>query len=161
MLIKNAKVFIDGQFHETEVQFDEKGIIAIGNDLKDDDVIDAEGKYLYAGLIDAHVHGGWGRSLVAIERTDEFGDMEEQVSYLCNRFPSTGVTTFFPTINADWSDYATLGRITRAVRNVKKEGVKGAYPLKMHYECAFLTLERYVDQCKDWMAPANIRDSDI
>lgn len=161
MLIKNAKVFIDGQFQDVEVQFDEKGITAIGNGLKDDEVIDAEGKYLYAGLIDAHVHGGWGRSLVAIERTDEFGEMEEQVSYLCNRFPSTGVTTFFPTINADWSDYATLGRITRAIRNVKKEGVKGAYPLKMHYECAFLTLERYVDQCKDWMAPANKKDSDI
>ena len=161
MLIKNAKVVIDGQFQDVEVQFDEKGITAIGNGLKDDEVIDAEGKYLYAGLIDAHVHGGWGRSLVAIERTDEFGEMEEQVSYLCNRFPSTGVTTFFPTINADWSDYATLGRITRAIRNVKKEGVKGAYPLKMHYECAFLTLERYVDQCKDWMAPANKKDSDI
>ena len=68
MLIKNAKVFIDGKFHETEVQFDEKGITAIGNDLKDDEVIDAEGKYLFAGLIDAHVHGGWGRSIVAIEK---------------------------------------------------------------------------------------------
>ena len=161
MLIKNAKVFIDGNFHDTEVQFDEKGITAIGKDLKDDEVIDAHGNYLFAGLIDAHVHGGWGRSLVSIENTDKFGDIEEQISYLCNRFPSTGVTTFFPTINADWSDYETLGRITRAVRNVKKRGVKGAYPLKNHYECAFLTLERYVDQCKDWMAPANIRDSDI
>lgn len=48
MLIKNAKVFIDGQFQDVEVQFDEKGITAIGNGLKDDEVIDAEGKYLYA-----------------------------------------------------------------------------------------------------------------
>ena len=33
MLIKNAKVFIDGQFHDTEVKFNEKQILEIGNDL--------------------------------------------------------------------------------------------------------------------------------
>ena len=115
MIIKNANVFIDGAFHQTDVRFNEEGIQEIGENLQGEEIIDAKGNDLYAGIIDAHIHGGWGRSLVAIERTDEFGDMEEQVSYLCNRFPSTGVTTFFPTINADWSEYATLGRITRAL----------------------------------------------
>ena len=63
MLIKNAKVFIDGQFHDTEVKFNEEQILEIGNDLQDDEVIDASGHDLYADIIDAHIHGGWGRSL--------------------------------------------------------------------------------------------------
>ena len=161
MIIKNANVFIDGSFHQTDVRFNEDCIQEIGVDLQGGTVIDAKGNDLYAGIIDAHIHGGWGRSLVAIERTEEFGPMEEQVRFLNDKLPSTGVTTYFPTINADWSAYPTLGKITRAVRNVKREGVKGAYPLKFHYECAFLTLDRYVDQCKDWMAPANKEDSDV
>ena len=41
MKIINAKAFINGEFVSTEVQFDQSGIIAIGNDLPDDEVIDA------------------------------------------------------------------------------------------------------------------------
>ncbi len=54
MKIINAKAFINGEFVSTEVQFDQSGIIAIGNDLPDDEVIDAEGNYLYPGIIDCH-----------------------------------------------------------------------------------------------------------
>ena len=36
MKIINAKAFINGEFVSTEVQFDQSGIIAIGNDLPDD-----------------------------------------------------------------------------------------------------------------------------
>lgn len=161
MIIRNANVFMNGQFQKTEVRFNDEEILEIGTDLKDEEVIDAKGLDLYAGIIDAHVHGGWGRSFTEIANIEEYGPIEEQIRYLCSRFPSTGVTTFFPTINADWSDYETLGKITRAVREVRKQGVEGAYPLKQHYECAFLTLDRYVDQCKDWMAFANRKDSDI
>ncbi len=162
MKIVNGRFFLDGKFWTgMEVRFDTSGILEIGKNLDDPEVIDAKGQDVYAGIIDAHVHGGWGRSLVAIENTDKFGDMEEQVRYLIKRFPSTGVTTFYPTINADWSSYETLGRIARAIRNVRKEKVFGADPLKLHYECAFLTLDRYVDQCREWMAPANQKDSDI
>lgn len=162
MKITNGKVFIDGKFHEgLEVKFDKERIIDIGENLQDDEVIDAKGNYVFAGLIDAHVHGGYGRNFTAIERVDEFGDIEEQTRYLNDKFPSTGVTSYFPTINADWSDYETLGQITRGVRNVKKEGVKGADPFRFHYECAFLTMDRYLEQCSDWMKPANKESSDI
>ena len=63
MKIINAKAFINGEFVSTEVQFDQNGIVAIGNDLPDDEVIDAEGNYLYPGIIDCHNYGGWLRAI--------------------------------------------------------------------------------------------------
>ena len=48
MKIINAKVFIDGKFEDVEVKFDKNQILEIGKDLKDDEVIDAKGNYLYA-----------------------------------------------------------------------------------------------------------------
>ena len=62
MIIKNAKVFIDGQFRDTDVRYDSSGILEIGKDLAGDEVIDAKSNYLYAGMVDAHCHGGFKRA---------------------------------------------------------------------------------------------------
>ena len=50
MIIRNAKVFIDGKFHDVDVRFDEKCITEIGKNLSGDQIIDAEGNELYAGM---------------------------------------------------------------------------------------------------------------
>ena len=46
MIIKNAKVFIDGQFRDTDVRYDNSGILEIGKDLAGDEVIDGKSNYL-------------------------------------------------------------------------------------------------------------------
>ena len=50
MIIKNAKVFINGKFTDTDVRFDDQVITEIGKDLTGDEVIDAGGNYLYARI---------------------------------------------------------------------------------------------------------------
>ena len=87
MLIKNAKVFIDGSFHDLDVRFDEKVITEIGKDLQDDEVIDAEGNELYAGIIDAHCHGGFLRSFGYEKRTAFNGSRDDQVRFLSEKLP--------------------------------------------------------------------------
>ena len=52
MIIKNARVFIDGEFRNTDVRFDEQTITEIGNDLTGDQIIDAGGNDLSAGIIE-------------------------------------------------------------------------------------------------------------
>ena len=53
MIIKNAKVYIDGRFRGVDVAFDGR-IREIGNNLTGPDVIDAKGLFLIPGLIDIH-----------------------------------------------------------------------------------------------------------
>ena len=81
MIIKNAKVFIDGEFRNTDVRFDEQTITEIGSDLTGDQIIDAGGNDLYAGIIDCHIHGGFLRSFqanVKKETWTDYGDQEQQ-----------------------------------------------------------------------------------
>ena len=57
MIIKNAKVFVDGQFHDYDVKTENGLITEVADNIKGDDVFDAKGQYLFAGFIDAHFHG--------------------------------------------------------------------------------------------------------
>lgn len=70
MIITNAQVFIDGQFHDVDVQYDENKIINIGRNLTenvaDKDIIDAKGNYLFAGFIETHQHGGFRKTFTAM-----------------------------------------------------------------------------------------------
>ena len=56
MIITNAQVFIDGKFHDVDVQYDENEIINIGKNLTEningEQIIDAQGNYLFAGFIE-------------------------------------------------------------------------------------------------------------
>lgn len=62
LLIKNATVVLtDGVLSQTDVLVKDGKIAAIGKvDAADACVLNAEGKYLLAGFIDLHVHGGGG-----------------------------------------------------------------------------------------------------
>ena len=135
MKITNAKVFIDGRFQDVEVRFNNEEILEIGKDLKDDEVIDANGQYLYAGIIDPHIHGGFLRSFTASAgrhfSVTDYGTPEEQIRYICNEVTKQGVTSIMPT----YGDYTVeqYQEIIRLIRKVRKD-VQGADPFKIHLE---------------------------
>ena len=57
MIIKNAKVFLNNEFAQFDVEFGDT-ILRIEKNLDDtDEVIDAAGCFLIPGLIDVHTHG--------------------------------------------------------------------------------------------------------
>ena len=103
MIIKNANVFRNGKFEHSDVLFDDKQILKIGKDLdaEGEEVIDAEGKDLYAGIIDCHIHGGFMRSFqanVKKETWEKYGEPERQARYICRKVLENGVTSIMPTI---------------------------------------------------------------
>jgi len=140
MKIINARVFIDGQFVNTEVRFDETGITAIGNDLPDTDVIDAEGNYLYAGIIDCHNHGGWLRSF-AYGGEDEFGTYEDRVKFLVEKLPEVGVTTVYPTLGG--TQYERIARTVREIRKLR-DRYEGTRIGDLQFEGVYPSLKRYM-----------------
>lgn len=60
MLIKNASVILKEKIVKTDVLVKNGRIVDIGDRLTDEKVLDLEGKYLAAGFIDIHNHGGYG-----------------------------------------------------------------------------------------------------
>ena len=140
MKIINAKAFINGEFVSTEVQFDQSGIIAIGNDLPDDEVIDAEGNYLYPGIIDCHNHGGWLRAFQYGEE-DEFGTYEDRIRFLVEKLPEHGVTTVFPTLSG--TNYERVARTVRELRKLRGK-YDGARLDKFQFEGLYPSLKRYM-----------------
>ena len=161
MIIKNAKVFIDGQFRDTDVRYDNSGILEIGKDLAGDEVIDAKGNYLYAGMVDAHCHGGFRRAFNYHPGFRSIGTHEEQVRALLAKLPETGVTTVYPTLaikNKPINEiYEDMRDSVRVIRKVHKD-YAGAEPLKFHFEHPFPTLDRYVHQ---YVKPATIERADL
>ncbi|MBQ1522309.1 MAG: amidohydrolase family protein [Erysipelotrichaceae bacterium] len=152
MLIKNARVFIDGSFHDLDVRFDEKGITEIGKDLADNEIIDAEGNELYAGIIDAHCHGGFLRSFGYEKRTAFNGSRDEQVRFLSEKLPETGVTTVFPTLAMDLSNFQEEKEAVLHIRSMRKN-LKGADLMKFHFEGTYLTLDRYIEEGGEYPLP--------
>ena len=134
MIIKNAKVFIDGKFVNTDVRFDDQKITEIGNDLTGDEVIDAKGNDLYAGIIDCHIHGGFLRSFTANVKPEtwkDYGDPEEQACYICKKVVENGVTSIMPTIgDLTVDEYLEAVRLIRRIR----KDVDGADPFMFHLE---------------------------
>ena len=134
MIIKNARVFIDGKFRNTDVRFDEQTITEIGNDLTGEQIIDARGNDLYAGIIDCHIHGGFLRRFqanVKKETWKDYGEPEEQARYICRKVVENGVTSIMPTLgDLTVEEYQEAIRLIRRIR----KDVDGADPFMFHLE---------------------------
>ncbi len=74
MLIKNGRVLIGDEIKEVDVRVCDGKISEIGKNLPtlSEEVIDAEGKYVFPGFIDIHTHGGFGGDFM--DATDESFD---------------------------------------------------------------------------------------
>ena len=147
MIIKNAKVFLDGKFQNIDVRYDTSGITEIGENLFNDEIMDAHGACLYAGMVDAHCHGGFLRGFNYSTSFEKQGTHEEQVRDLLKRLPSTGVTTVYPTLAIIYPPrkdmYEDMRESVLTIRKVHKD-YEGAEPLKFHFEHPFPTLDRYL-----------------
>ena len=86
MRIKNAKVFLNGQFVDGGIDFDEK-IHAVGCDVLDGE--DAQGCYLIPGLVDVHTHGAMSE--------DASDGIAEGLPVMSRYYAKEGVTSWLPT----------------------------------------------------------------
>ena len=131
MLIKNGKVFIDGSYHNVDIRTEDGKIRDIDQSSlsSDDIVIDAADLLVFPGFVDIHMHGGYMLN---------FLDGEESVRALCDKLPSTGITSVVPTM-APRSDEQTVTAV-RGIRAAK--GTPGADILGLHFEGPYFSPKR-------------------
>lgn len=124
MRIKNARIFIDKTFVDTDIEFD-KIIRNIGN-LDGAVDLDAEGSYLIPGLVDIHTHGAVG---------EDFSDGSPTgLQLMSDYYAAHGVTSYLATTMTLKEEVLTAAM--RALRDFKP--IRGAKCAGIHLEGPFL-----------------------
>lgn len=111
-----------------------------------DRVIDAAGRYISPGFIDAHVHGGGG--------ADTMDATEEAVVQIAETHAKHGMTAFLPTTLT--ASPEAIRKACRAVRNVKICSHRGASVLGIHLEGPFISMKY-----KGAQNPAYLQDPSV
>lgn len=95
-LFKNAKVILEDRVISGGLLVDGEKIADVYEgevpEIKADEIVDCEGKYLSPGFIDVHVHGGDGGYFMSGER--------EQIDATCKLHLKHGTTSMTPAISA-------------------------------------------------------------
>ena len=56
LVVKNGKVFVDGELRDADVLVENDKIVDVAKDLDGDVLVDAKDKVVLPGVIDPHVH---------------------------------------------------------------------------------------------------------
>ena len=122
--VTGATVITD-KTEKVDVYIDGGIIRAVTNEpLPYDELIDAEGKYLSAGFVDTHVHGGGGFDFL-----DGTKDAVKGAIALHFRH---GTTSIMPTTCAD--SFGSLIRAIKAISEVEREGSTDCHIVGIHLE---------------------------
>ncbi|MDW8107789.1 MAG: N-acetylglucosamine-6-phosphate deacetylase, partial [Armatimonadota bacterium] len=110
--------------------------------------IDARDLVALPGMIDIHVHGGFGRDMM--EGTPE------AIQAIARRLAQHGVTAFLVTpLTSPWH---AIRQCIAAVREVRKHGSEGARVLGCHLEGPFINPKRAGAQPPEYIRPPSIRE---
>jgi N-acetylglucosamine-6-phosphate deacetylase len=114
---------------------------------QDDRVIQAEGLWVTPGLIDIHVHGGFG--------ADTMDATPQALDRMGHFFASHGVTSYYPTTGA-----AAQTALLEAVNNVARyrPGDEVAVPLGVHVEGPYLSEKRKGAQPAQYLRNPNLEE---
>jgi len=136
--IINGKILSEGRFLEGRaLLFDDRILELAQEPPADARLIDADGGYVSAGLIDVHCHGFGGR-----ETGDDIG--VEGLLDMSRALPAHGVTAWLPTTSClPWEQYARrFAEIQEAKRLSAAPGFQGARILGAHAEGPFLNAKK-------------------
>ena len=88
-IIRNGRVIRGGNIVEADVAFEDGKIVAVPTDISGAEIIDAAGRYVSAGFVDIHAHGGG---------DCDFLDGNEEAFLVASRLHAQhGTTTLLPT----------------------------------------------------------------
>lgn len=110
LIIKNGNVIFNNKINQCDILIEDKNIVSTnfsGEIPGNCEVIDATGKYVSAGFIDIHVHGGGGY--------DFMDCTEEALTEIANIHLKNGTTTMLPTtVSSSFED------IVKVIKTYKK-----------------------------------------
>lgn len=110
--------------------------------------VDARAYYALPGMIDLHVHGGFGRDMM--EGTPD------AIRAIAERLAQHGVTAFLVTpLTAPWG---AIRACIAAAREVRQQGSGGARVLGCHLEGPFINPRRAGAQPPEYIRPPSIRE---
>lgn len=140
--IKNANILNDKfEFEKNDLQIDNGKIIKIGSDLSGGEVIDANGAYVFPGLVNIHTHGAMGY--------DTIGCGYEGINEMSKLWAKTGTTSFMPTMVTALRDDAC--KAAEDVASAIDKGTEGASVVGIHMEGPYLS-EKYKGAHRpDWL----------
>jgi len=128
MIIQSKRVWIAGQFLETELVIEQGRITAVLPWGAKDADVDYGNQRIVPGFLDIHTHGAYG-----------FDTNDANVEGLCNwlkRIPEEGVTSILPTTVTQMPE--VLIRALKNVAKVVRKGYEGAEILGIHFEGPYL-----------------------
>lgn len=139
--IKSDKIILKDKLFDGYIYFENGKIAEVTNvELPYDKEYDHTGRFVSAGFIDLHTHGGAGF---------DFINSEEDVIGASDFHLSHGTTSILPTISA-----APMSKMKNAVEyiaNVMKSGKSKANIIGAHMEGPYLSKEQCGAQCSDFI----------
>ena len=132
MLIHNAAAYIDGSFTDSmDVRVENRRVTALGKDLprlRDEEVLNAGGRYLLPGFVDVHIHGCAGADTM---------NGESDIRRMSRFLAEMGVAAFLPTTMSASAE-ATKAAVSGIRSVMESPEVSGACVLGAHLEAPFL-----------------------
>ena len=123
---KNAKAYVYGKgIIQTDIAIENDKIVAIGNDLEIDEVIECDGLVL-PGFVDRHIHGAGG--------SDGMDGTSQDLKTIADSIVKEGTTTFLATTMTQSQE--NIVKALNAVRDYKR--VSGAKIAGVHLEGPFI-----------------------
>lgn len=117
------------------------------NELTDEEIIDAHGRYIAPGLIDVHIHGYLNQ--------DISDGSEEGALIMAENILANGVTSFLPTtMTVSWSEIEKAIDVIRELMPLSmEESFAGAQILGCHAEGPFINPQRKGAQSAEYIIP--------
>lgn len=124
-------------------------IVAVTTERRDaDKIYDFTGKYVSAGFIDLHTHGGGGHAFLESDA--------EEVAAGCRYHLMHGTTSILPTVSA--SPFPIMRRAVESIVQAKHGGRAGARIVGAHMEGPYLSAAQCGAQCPDFITPPRRED---
>ncbi len=136
--LKSDKIILDNNLFNGFIYIDKGKIVEVcDKDLPADEFYDYSGKYLSAGFIDIHTHGGGGHAFINSQLDD--------VIKACDFHLSHGTTSILPTISA--GEFATMKQAVINIEEAIKSKKCKANIIGAHLEGPYLSSAQAGAQC--------------